>query len=246
MIGGSDPVMGIQITDVVTLKQLKSFACKEGSTQLFAISTGSCLFTWLGHNLESFISWDLRTCVLVSKISIGEGRSTPKAHSITYSSCGTMFKVLFKGHNTTAINIYNVLSDTPMYHYSVKGLVTNMLWTNGGCVRFATLAPQTITVWEVRFTSRHPPIEVTSLATPNDFDPSKKFLFLSTQFQLAFVLEKSVTVWDTQHSKFLLDPADVEEPRKMSFSPDGRLFACGTNGSDIHLWKETPTSYIHH
>ena len=245
-IRGSDSVMGIQILDAVTLKRLKSFARQEGSTQLFTISTGSRLLTWLGRNLGSFISWDLQTGVPVSEIPIGEGRSAQEACSITYSSCGTMFGVLFKGRDATAIGIYNAFSGTPMYHHLVEGLVTDTIWTNSGCVRFATLAPQTITIWEVGFTSRHPPTEVASLPTPNGIDPSKEFIFLSTHSRLAFVLEKTVAVWDAQHSKFLLNPADVGEPGKMSFSSDGRFFACGTNGSEIHLWKETPTGYIHH
>ena len=32
----------------------------------------------------------------------------------------------------------------------------------------------------------------------------------------------------------------------MSFSPDGRLFACGTTGPDIYLWEESPTGYTLH
>ena len=32
----------------------------------------------------------------------------------------------------------------------------------------------------------------------------------------------------------------------MSFSPDGRFFACGTIASEIHLWKDSPTGYKLH
>jgi WD40 repeat protein len=32
----------------------------------------------------------------------------------------------------------------------------------------------------------------------------------------------------------------------MSFSLDGRFFACGTTGQEIYLWKESPTGYVLH
>ena len=237
---------GIQILDAVTLKQLKSFARQEGSTQLFIISSGSRLLTWLGRNSGSFISWDLQTGVPVSEIPIYGGRTAREARSITYSGCGTMFGVLFMGHDATTIGTYRVLPGAPMFYHQINGPTTDTIWTHDECVRFATLRPGFITMWEVGFTSEHPPTEVESLPTPDNFDPSDEFLFLPIHFRLAFTLEKSVLVWDIQHSKLLLDSGDIGKPRKMTFSPDGRFFACGTDGPEIHLWKDSPTGYIPH
>ena len=237
--------MGIQILDAVTLKRLKSFARQEGSAQLFTISTGSRLLTWLGRNSGKFISWDLQTGVPVSEIH-GEGRSARDARSIVYSGRGTMFGVLFKGRDAASIGIYNVSSGTPIHFHSVEESVIDTVWAHDECVRYATLGPGTITIWEVGFASTRPPTEVEFLSTPSNFDSSQEFLFLPTLSRLAPVLGRSVIVWDTQHSKFLLDSADVGDPRKMSFSADGRFFAYGTDGLKIYLWEDSPTGYTPH
>ena len=240
-----DPVMGIQILDAVTLKPLKSFTRREDPTHLFTISPGSRLLTWLGRNSGVFISWDLQTGATVSEIRV-KGRPAREARSITYSACGTMFGVLFKGYNTTTINTYNVLSHASIYDHSINGSAIDTIWTYGGCIRFITSGPGSIIIWEVGFALPYPPIEIESLPTPDNFDPSKEFIFLPTRSRLAFALENVVLVWDIQHSKLLLHSADVMEPRKMTFSPDGRFFACGTEGPEIHLWKDTFTGYVPH
>ena len=245
-VRGFDSAMGIQILDAVTLKRLKSFAHQEGSTQLFAISAGSRVLTWLGRNSSAFISWDLRTGVPVSEIPIQGGRSAREARSITYSGCGMMFGVLFRGRNTPAIGTCNLTSGTSMHYHPIEGSVTDTIWTCDGCVRYATLEPRSITIWEVGFCSERPPMKVELLATPDGFDFSRHFLFLPTHSRLAFTLEETVLVWDIRNSKFLLNSADVGKPGKMAFSPDGRFFACGTNGPEIYLWKESPTGYVLH
>ena len=245
-VRGFDSAMGIQILDAVTLKQLRSFAHQEGSTQLFAISVGSRVLTWLGRNSGAFTSWDLRTGVPVSEIPIQGGRSAREARSITYSGCGTMFGVLFKGRSTPAIGTCNVTSGTSIHYHPIEGSVADMIWTCDGCVRFATLEPRSITIWEVGFSSESPPAEVESLPTPDGFDPSGQFLLLPACSRLAFTLEEAVLVWDIQGSKPLLNSADVGKPGKMAFSPDGRFFACGTDGPKIYLWKESPTGYVPH
>ena len=44
----------------------------------------------------------------------------------------------------------------------------------------------------------------------------------------------------------MLDSTDGRFDGKLSFSPSGHFFACSTAGSDIYLWKEHPTGYVHH
>jgi len=249
-IRGSTTGMGTHILDAVTHKQLKLFARQEGSTQLFTFSTGSRLLTWLGRDSLGFLSWDIRTGILFSIILLGEGRSPRDARSITYSGCGNMFGVLFKSRTDTVIDVYSVLpdedSDEPIYSHTVEGPVTDTIWTHGECIRFATLEPRSVTVWEVGFTSEHPAAKVESVQTPNDFDPWREFVFLPTPFRLAFVLGRAVIVWDAQRSEVLLNFVGGREPRKMTFSPNGRFFACGTDGPEVYLWKESPTGYILH
>jgi WD40 repeat protein len=233
----------IQILDAITLKQLKSFACPEDFTQVLAFSPDGRLLMWLGSKSEVFVGWDLQTGVPVSKIPIKRRRSSRLAYSITYSGCGTMFAILFYG---PTIAIYNILSSTPIYYPPIEGPVIRKIWTHGECVRFATMGLESITVWEVGFTSKHPLREVESLPTPNGFYLSEECIFLPTLSRFAFIHEKTVLVWDAQHSKLLLNSMEVKTPSKMTFSPDGSFFACATHGPEIYLWKESPTGYILH
>jgi len=133
---------------------------------------------------------------------------------------------------------------TLVSYHSIKGLAEEKIWTHGECIQFATLGPGTLIIWEVGFTSKDPPREVEFLPTPNNFNPNY-FIFLPTFSRLAFVNE-GVSVWDCQHSKFLLDSVDIFGPTNPTFSSDGCFFACGTDGPDIYLWKDSPTGYILH
>ncbi|KAF8488885.1 hypothetical protein F5888DRAFT_1809332 [Russula emetica] len=231
----------IQILDGVTLEPLKSFAIPGDPTRLLTFSPEGRLLTWVGEGVA--ISWDVHTGVAVSKITTDE-RS---ARSITYSACGTMFGVLFSGKDdSTAIGTYHVHPSTPTHYHPIKEPVLRTIWTFGECIRFATSGPGSITIWEVGFTSEHPPTEIESLPAPDNFDPSKYCLFLPTPSLLAFVDENTVSVWDAQRSKLLLSSVDVNDFWGMNFSPDGRFFACGTDDSETWLWKESPTGYILH
>ena len=236
---------GIQILDAVTLKQLKSFIPPHTYTQLLTFSPDGHLLTWVSSTSEVLISWDIQTGLLVSKIPITE-EPTPTVHSVTYSGCGTMLGMLFKNHNNSAITTYNVISNMLIHSHPVEELVVGAIWTCGEYVQFTTLGSGSITIWEVGFTSKHPPTEVKSLPTPNNIDPSGGFHFLPTHSRLAFVLGEAVIVWDAQLSKPLLDPVDVKMTRNMTFSPNGHFFACEAYGSEIYLWKESPTGYILH
>jgi len=235
---------GIQILDAVTFKRLKTFTYPHNFTQLLAFSPESHLLTWLGIKSKVFTTWDFLTGVLVSETQVGE-RSAEDAHSMTYSKCGTKFGVLFKGNNTT-IGIYNILSSIPICFHLLKEPVIGTIWTHGELIQFTTLAPKSIIVWEAGFTARLPPTEVESLSIPNNFDPSKQFLFLPTFSWFAFVLGNTVFVWDGHHSKLLLDSLDTKRPIYMTFSPDGHFFAYGTDVGEINLWERSPTGYTLH
>ena len=246
---------GIQILDAVTLKRVKTLTAPWDCVMLLAFSPGSRLLTCSTHFSPVFaipvalITWDLQTGVPVSEITF---EAAKKAHSITYSGCRTMCGVLLETSDYTAVvhsyvvHTYDVLSGIPIHFHPVEGRVVELIWTHGECFRFATLGPGSITIWEVGFTSEHPPTVVKSLPTPNNFDPSDECLFLPTLSRLAFVLEKTTLVWDAQNSKVLLSSVDAEWTGDMTFSPDGGLFACGTEGLEVYLWKESPTGYILH
>ena len=119
------------------------------------------------------------------------------------------------------------------------------LWTHGEYLRFATVKPGAIAIWEVGFTSKHTLAEIESLPAPDNI-VSGQCLFLPTRSRIAFIFQEAVVVWDTRDSKTLLDFVDDNRPVGLSFSSDGRFFACGTTGREIHLWKESPTGYVLH
>jgi len=138
---------------------------------------------------------------------------------------------------------------------SSKGQVSNIIWTRGESLRFATLGSTTITIWEVGFTSETSPTEVETLSVPNDvlsalppplkyFHPADRVQFLPASCRLAIVHQGSVLVWDARNSKPLLSQTDTGYSSGMSFSSDGRFFACSTDGCEAHLWEESPTGYV--
>jgi len=193
------------------------------------------------------ISWDLQTGVVVSAISAERGHYSD---SIAYSACGTIFGVLSHGSNTT-VNTYNVLSGTHICSHLVGGLIKGKIRAHGECLRFTTMTPGSITTWDAGFASTHAPTKVEILPIPDGCRDLESLLVHPTLPRIALICEWRVRVWDTQHSKFLLDSAHDVFNYTMSFSPDGRFLA--SNGATperefagIYLWKESHTGYVLH
>ncbi|KAF9642834.1 hypothetical protein BDM02DRAFT_3273301 [Thelephora ganbajun] len=237
----------IAILDGVTLERittLESPLDTLGRTELLAFSRDARLLTWYGLHPGKFISWDLQTGGLVSTIALDQPKRYP---SITYSACGTMFAVLIRDDATFTVFICGVLVGTYTYSHSAEGRPLE-IWTHGGCLRFATIDSGSITTWEVAFASPHAPTPVESLPVPDNFCPSGIFRFHPTSSRLALPARGSVIVWDARDSKFLLESTDVnyEAYTSISFSSDGRFFACEVGDLGINLWKESPTGYTFH
>ena len=238
--------MEIHLLDAATLKRLKSFTHPHHSIDLLTFSPESRSLMWFSDQSKAFTSRDLQTGVRVGEILTEESPLIPL--SITYSGCGTMLGVLFKGwSDAPAINTYDVLSGTLIYRHPIEGMSTDTIWRHGDCVRFTTAVSGFVTVWEIGFSSELPPTEVESFPTPNDIHISSRFLFHPTPPLFSSIIgpERTVLVWDARCSKLLLNSVDVERPEKMSFSTDGHFFACG-GSQGICLWKESTTGYIPH
>jgi WD40 repeat protein len=234
-------VKAIEVLDAVTLERLIVLRSGPSEAQWLIFSPDSRLLTWFSDSRKEFISSDLRTGVQFSAISPNPAwRPSVVYSSLTYSECGTMLGVL--SVEDSNISIYNVLSGTHTHSHRV-GHVLGEIWTRGKCIQYATLASGSITIWEFGFASSHEPTLVESLSTPDNFHPSGS-LFHPSPSRLAFINRRAVLVWDCRQSQFVLDSKDLKNPMEMSFSLDGRLFACGTIGREIYLWKESATGYV--
>ena len=72
------------------------------------------------------------------------------------------------------IIIYNILSGMQISSHSVQGVA---IWTHNECLQFAAVGSESITIWEVSFTSPNTPMQISSLFTPDNFS-GDQFVFL--------------------------------------------------------------------
>ena len=155
---------------------------------------------------------------------------------------------------TTNLSICDVASGVYMHSHSLDGgeiLLPNNIWTHGESLQFVTAGAETITIWEVGFTSGATPTEVGTLPILDGFPIDGRGVgvqFLPSPCRLAFFTEEcGVQVWDARNSRCLLDCTDAEFYGGMSFSSDGRFFTCSGMESETYLWKESPPNgYILH
>ena len=241
--------MTVEILDAVTLERLDTFDAPKDRIEWLSFSPNSRLLT--RFNSERVLSsWDLQTGGPVGAIPSEPDVSPGQCFSSTYSTDGKAVAVAYKdlvNPTATTLSTYDLLSRTQMYsHHVSEGSIVAPIWTHGECLRFVTVNPGSITIWGVGFTSMDALAEVESLPAPDDISCSEESLFLPTLSRLAFTLRGEVVIWDAQDSKYLLNFTGGNQSTRMSFSPDGRFFACGTIGLGVHLWKESPTGYVLH
>ena len=259
----------VDILDSTTLQRLQTLKSpKDISTDYRApvFSPDSRVLTCFGGDHTAFwdlglfvVSWDLQTGGVITVIRLqgsawdSRGLLSP---SITHSTDGKIVGVCCSGNQdpnyseSSNIFICDVTSGTLIHSHSLNDTVplSNHIWTHGESLRFATADATTITIWEVGFISGAAPEEIETLPTPDGFDNERpRFTKLHpAPYRLAFVSRGRIRVWDAQNSRFLLECADAKFGPSMSFSSDGRFFACSTAGSNVYLWKESPAGYVLH
>ena len=158
-----------------------------------------------------------------------------------------------------SVAAYNAVSVTRTSSYRVQGAsIITPIWTHHEYLRFGTVKPGSIIIWEVPFTLTSAPAEVESLPAPDGVADGGFFLFLPALSRLAFVFQGVVSVWDARTSRFLLKSRPDQTPQGnkasdlptfsygCSFSSDGRFFACMTVDREVYVWKESPTGYLLH
>ena len=243
-----DLVESTEVLDAVTLGRLHTFTHPVSEIARLSFSPDGRSLTWIdGRANGSGTTWDLQTGGRISVIPPTPNTFWSMFFSSAYSMDGKIVVFAYRAlRNDTSISTYNLISGTRIYfHRSSEGHIIAPIWTHGEFLRFATVKPGSITIWEVGFTSEHTLAEIESLPAPDDTG-SGEHLFLPTLSRLAFILDEAVLIWDARDSKILLNFTGGSCPMGLSFSSDGRLFACGSYGQGVHLWKESPTGYVLH
>ena len=239
----------VEILNADTLNQIATFKCPpfSGDSHL-SFSLDSRSLTLLAD--RELISWDLQTGGCQSEIPLGfRGGSFPRVKSSTYSRDGKMVAVACK-HIGFEVYTFDLLSKTCLGPLPVPGgQLVPPIWTHDKYLRFATMHPGSITIWEVEFTLKHPPKKVESFPIPDEVVDGRNFLFLPVLYRLAFTLRDTIQVRDVKASRLLLKPKAVHSPyppSPHSFSSDGRLFAFATYIGEVWIWMDSPTGYLPH
>jgi len=254
----------IDVLDSATLQRLQTLEFPQAqhiSMERVALtfSPDSRTLTCFGPNSPPdqelvVVSWDLQTGGVAGVIrSQGPHEAIKGTPSITYSANGRMIGVRCRySTGADAILVFDVASGIYVHSHSPTSSFahTNDIWTHGESLRFITVGRDEITIWEVGFTSDAVPTEIKTFSAPEDIsfdDPEDMSVkFLPDLCRLAIDDGGDVIVWDAHNSNYLLRSMDTMFFSHMSFSSDGRFFACQTGGWDVYLWKESPKGYILH
>jgi len=235
------------VLDAVTLGRLHTFAHPWSADGQLSLSPDGRSLTRTNDKDSRPTTWDLQTGGQISATPLAPDTPSSSYLSSAYSMDGKIVALAYRdSRNNTIISTY-LVSGTHIYSHRVsEGHVIAPIWTHGEFLRFATVKPGSITIWEVGFTSERALAEIESLPGSDDADSRYGHLFLPTLSRLAFILREAVLIWDARDSKFLLNFVGGGQLGGLSFSSDGRFFACGSNGQGVHLWKESPTGYVLH
>jgi WD40 repeat protein len=180
----------VKVLDAVTLERLHTFtAPRDMGTRWLSFSPDSRSLTLFLGGDYGIITWDLQTGGRIGAILSAANAPPAEYFSSAYSVDGKVVAVAYReNHTVTVISTYNLVSGTHIYsHRVLEGRIVASIWTHGEYLRFATVKPGSITIWEVGFTSIHTLAEVESLPAPDDIG-SEECLFLPTRSRLAFIL----------------------------------------------------------
>ena len=248
----------IEVLDSVTLQQLQTIEhpWPESTTpEALAFSPDGRILTHVGsRGHELFVvSWDLQTGDVASAIRWQGPGIMDGTPSIVYFADGKTVGVCCRySYGSDSTCVFDVASGVHTHSYQLTRADNHakIVWTHGECLRFTTFGTKTINIWEVGFTPDAIPAKVETLPGPEGVDlenaKTVNARFLPAPCRLAFNHFDRVIVWDAQNSKYLLHCTDAWFENLMTFSSDGRFFACFADGLGVYLWKESATGYILH
>ena len=250
----------VEVLDAVTLSRLSVFEHSSYTApyqrQLGFSPDGRCLTL---SDKAVLISWDLQTGSPLGTIPLTPERSGDEPFSFKHSKDGKLIAVAYKPpirprgdlEYSSFICTYDHHSGRHVgSHCFPEGRIKHPIWTNDEYLRFATIGPKSIRIWQSPFTLKPPPVEVMSFPVPDGITDAYPLVFLPTPPRLAFTLRGTIQVWDLKASKLLqseFTPLSINpDPPQSSFSSDGHFFAYMTNAKGVYVWKESPTGYLPH
>ena len=269
----------IEVLDAVTLSRLFTFKklpyTKSNQYQLNFSPDCRCLTLCIG---EALISYDLQTGSPLGTIPLRPERSGDKPSdneppdnessddepsqnkpfSFKHSEDGKLIAVAYKPRNSDYGDVGCSSFICTYDHHSGRHVgshrfpeerIIHPIWTQDEYLRFATVDPRSIKIWQSPFTLESPPVEVASFPVPDGITDANRLLFLPSLFRLAFVLGDTIQVWDVKAHKLLLKSEVASSPNEElpphgSFSSDGHFFTYTTRGKGDHIWKESPNGYL--
>ena len=237
----------VEIRDAVTLSLLNTFKSPSPTINavLLCFSPDSSFLTQF--NEGDLITWDLQTGGSVGA-TFPLGLCQNPTVSPAYSMDGKMLAAHYRGSHSDHFIIIHDLSTTHAHvHFLPVGRAVDQIWTHGEFLQFLTVESEYVTIWEADFTFTHPPKAVGSfphLTNVTADGTYTKFLFLPSLSRLAIILGAAVSVLDLPDSKLLLN-ITLDSCSGISFSSDGRFFACGGD-LEVCIFEDSSAGYILH
>ena len=250
----------VEVLDAVTLSRLSNFEDIEGTINHLCFSPDGHYLTALID--KRLVAWDLQTgCPLGTTPLFPEGdRATPL--SLEHSKDGKLVAVACQSYELEHGNRYKKCNKSFIYTYDLlsgrrigprhvlEEQIIYPIWTHDEDLRFSTINPKSIRIWQSTFTSEQPPVELVSLPIPDEITDPPLFLFLPALSRLAFVLGNTIQVWNVKSPKLLLKSELVTYPwadfLPGSFSSDGRFFAYTSTAGEVYVWEESSAGYQLH
>jgi hypothetical protein len=239
----------IEILDAATLERRNVFRSPKGVPyRPLCFSPDGCTLTQFCK--KGINSWDIQTGGPGGSVDVDFVDFLSSAYSMDGRILAVLGSSWLDFTLVFTIVTFDLLSwtHTRSYH-APEGRIVPPIWTHRDCLRFATVKPGSIDIWEAEFTSVHTPAIIGSFATPDDIADAERgqCLFLPALSQLAFAAQDTISIWDILDSRFSLNHSQipVSAGLKMSFSSDGRFFSTSA-GRNIYVWKKSPSRYVLH
>ena len=209
-------------------------------TLIYALRLGGSRRVRRGESSGVILVWDVQTGVIIGNNHVGNlGEMAFIGNQVTIALLDGGTFCAYDGLTGTQV-CGGPLSRSPFHQLGAH-------WAHRGSLRFATSSDTdeglVISIYELQTTSEPPLFMVDSFPTP----PYRgEFSFSPVSFHASFVTKEEVVILNLRDQKNTFQTKAGQHLYRPQgcFSPDGCFFACGTEGQEVHIWKNTPTGYV--